>query len=76
MHMYLTDIAEQNKEFKVLTYSDHKPDEVVRYFDSYDDALAYYRRALARKSGAEFTASVALIRVVTGEPILRQTWRV
>jgi hypothetical protein len=76
MPMYLDDIAEKTREFKVLTYSDHKPDEVIRYFDSYDDALAYYNRALARKSGAEFTASVALIRVATGEPLIRQTWRV
>jgi hypothetical protein len=76
MPMYLDNIAEQTREFKVLTYSDHKPDEIIRYFDSYDDALAYYKRALARKSGAEFTASVALIRVATGEPLIRQTWRV
>lgn len=76
MPMYLDDIAEETKQFKVITYSDHRQDDVVRYFDSYDDALAYYKRALTRKSGAEFTASVALIRVLTGEPIHRQTWRV
>lgn len=74
--MYLTDIAEESHKYKVVTYSDHKQDEFVKYFNNYIEALEFWKRTVMRKSGAEFTASSALIKISTGEPINRQTWRV
>lgn len=74
--MYLDEVAEQTKKYKVVTHTDHYPDDFVRYFDELEPAQEYWRAQLFRKSGAEFTASVTLIELSTGAPILRQTWRV
>lgn len=73
--MYLDDIAEQIRKYKVVTYTDHKQDNYVMYYDDYNSALDCWRRELNSNSAAKYTASVALIRVDTGEPIMRQTWR-
>jgi len=74
--VYLNDIAEEIREYKVITYTDHRPDSYVMYFDDYNAALNCWKSELNFNSGARYTAGVALIRVSTGEPIMRQTWRV
>ena len=74
--MYLNDVAEQIRQYKVVTYTDHRQDSYVMYFDDYSSALECWRSELNANSGARYTAGVALIRVNTGEPIMRQTWRV
>ena len=74
--MYLDDVAEQIREFKVVTYSDHFPDKFVRYFDDYDKALEYYKNRIGDSMDANYVAGVALIRVETGAPIMRESWRV
>jgi hypothetical protein len=74
--MYLNDVAEQMREYKVVTYSDHFPDKFVRYFDDYDKALEYYKNRIGDSMDANYVAGVALIRVETGVPIMRESWRV
>lgn len=75
--MYLTDLAEANHEFKVLTYTDHRADSFVMYFKDYASAFAHYKsKLLSINMDAKFTAGVAIIRTATGEPVVRQTWRV
>ena len=75
--MYLDEIAEQTKKYKVTTHKDHYQDDYVRYFDDLESAQEYWRKQVFRSSGAaQFTASATLIEVATGVPILRQTWRV
>jgi hypothetical protein len=73
--VYLNDIAEQTRVYKVVTHTDHRQDHYVAYFDDYDTAFEYWRKQLLRQSSGQFTASATLIKVATGEPILRQTWR-
>lgn len=75
--MYLNDIAEQNNKFKVITYTDHRADSFVMYFKDYDSAFEWYKnKLLSINMDAKFTAGVAIIRTATGEPVVRQTWRV
>lgn len=73
--MYLNDFAEQHRKYKVVTYTDHKQDESVRYYDDYQSAFDRWREVLRRPTLGRFTASAVLINVQTGEPILRQSWR-
>ena len=73
---YLDDLAEQIRKYKVVTYTDHRPDDYVRYFDDFEPAFEYWKRMLTRTSSAEHTASAVLVDVSTGQPIHRQTWRV
>lgn len=75
--MYLNDLAEQRHEYKVVTYTDHRPDKHVDYFNDYDQAFARYKSILLSINlDAKFTAGVAIIRTDTGEPVVRQSWRV
>ena len=75
--MYLDDVVEQIKEYKVVIYQDHFIDlRKVRYFDTYEDAYSFYKSNLGETFDANYTATVALVMVKTGEPILRETWRV
>ena len=75
--MYLDDIVEQIKDYKVVIYQDHFPDQrKTRYFDTYDDAFSFYKSKLGDTFDANYTATVALVVVKTGEPLLRETWRV
>ena len=74
--VFLDDLAEETYEFKVVTYTDHRRDDYVRYFNDYKAALEYWKSQIMRNAYAEHTASAAIIRVSTGEPIHRQTWRV
>lgn len=73
--MYLKDYAEKHRKYKVVTYTDHRQDETVRYYDSYEQAFQRFRELLARPALGRFTASAVIINVQTGEPILRQSWR-
>ena len=74
---YLDKIAEMSHEYKVLTYTDHRADRHVSYFNDYEEALKYYKSQLLQINiDAKFTAGVAIIRTKTGEPVVRQTWRV
>lgn len=74
--MYLDDISEKHYEFKVITYTDHKRDRLARYFNDYKEALEHWKFIMSLPTNANYTASAAIIRVSTGEPLVRQTWRV
>jgi hypothetical protein len=75
--MYLVDVAEQIRAYKVVMYLDHFPDpRDVRYFDDLETATTYYKSRLHDISEARYTMSAALVQVKTGEPLLRHTWRV
>lgn len=73
--MYLNDLAETNKTYKVVSYTDHRQDEVVRYYDDYGSAFDRWRELLRRPTLGRFTASAVIINLKTGEPVLRQSWR-
>lgn len=72
---YLHDIAEQTKKYKVITYTDHRPDDYVAYYDTFADAFVYYKGQVGRMSSGRYTAGAALIDVQTGDVIHRQNWR-
>jgi hypothetical protein len=74
--MYLNDLAEEMRDYKVVTYSDHFPDKFIRYFDDYDKAIEYYKDRIGDSMNANHVAGVALIRVATGDVITRDSWRV
>ena len=74
--MYLDDFAEANRSFKVVSYTDHRQDESVRYYDDYNSAFQRWRELLNRPTLGRFTATAVIINVKTGEPVLRQSWRV
>lgn len=74
--MYLNDLAEEMRDYKVVTYSDHFPDKFIRYFDDYDKATEYYKDRIGDSMNANHVAGVALIRVATGDVITRDSWRV
>jgi len=75
--MYLTKLAEEIREYKVVRYLDHFLDtESVRYFDDWDKAYSYYKDTLYTLSRANYTMSLAIINVKTGMPIHKETWRI
>jgi len=74
--IYLDKLAEEIRKYKVVTYVDHYPEGFVRYFDDYDTAFQHWKSMLNTKFEGNHTAGVALIEVSTGEPVLRQTWRI
>ena len=75
--MYLVDVAEQIRTYKVIMYLDHFPDpRDVRYFDDLETATQYYKTRVFEDTYAKYTATVALVEVATGVPLLRQTWRI
>jgi hypothetical protein len=75
--MYLVDVAEQIRAYKVIMYLDHFPDpRDVRYFDDLESANLYYKSRLNDIGEARYTMTAALVEVKTGEPLLRHTWRV
>lgn len=72
---YLHDIAEQTKKYKVVTYTDHKPDDYIAYYDTFDDAFRYYKSQVGRLSSGRFTAGAVIIEIQTGNVIHKQNWR-
>lgn len=75
--MYLNDLAEELNDYKVVTYTDHRADSTVHYFKDYTKAFEHYKnKLLSINMDAKFTAGVAIIRTSTGEPVIRQSWRV
>lgn len=72
---YLHDIAEETKAYKVITYTDHRPDDYVSYHDTFEQAFAYYKGQVGRLSSGRFTAGAVIIDVKTGDVIHRQNWR-
>lgn len=72
---YLHDLAEQTRSYKVITYNDHRADDYVAYFDTFEEAFDYYKSKVGRQSLGKYTAGAALIDVKTGDIIHRQNWR-
>lgn len=72
---YLDDYAEQNNQFKVVMYHDHYPKD-KRYFNDYSLAYKYYKSRVGELTDARFTSACAIIKVATGEPIVRESWRI
>jgi hypothetical protein len=75
--MYLDDVAEQIRKYKVVMYLDNFLDpRDIHYYDDLEIATKYYKTRLFEDTYAKYTATVALVEVPTGVPLLRQTWRV
>ena len=74
--VFLDDLAEETYEFKVVTYTDHRINRSVKYFNDYEEALKCFKACIMTNYDAKFTATAAIVRTKTGEPIIRQTWRV
>lgn len=72
---YLHDIAEQTKAYKVVTYTDHRADDYVAYYDTFDDAFLYYKGQVGRLSSGRHSAGAVIIDLKTGNVVHKQFWR-
>jgi hypothetical protein len=73
---YLDKLAEEIRRYKVVTYVDHTAEDFIRYFDDYEHAFQYWKSQLNTRHPGNHTASVVIIDVKTGQPVIRQTWRI